>query len=72
MAENNILSVHVELGDGSFIGVRDAILPLFIDLDGKANRRWLISFGHERPATPTIRGAINVSDRAIPRSSFGL
>ena len=72
MSENNILGIHVERGDGSFIGIRDAILPLFIDLDGKGNRRWLISFGHERPATLTIRGAINVSESATPRSSFGL
>ncbi|MDQ3075080.1 MAG: hypothetical protein M3Q88_05665 [Pseudomonadota bacterium] len=72
MSDNNVLSVHVDRGNGSFIGVRDTILPLFIELDGKGNRRWLISFGHERPITVTLRGAINVSERATPRSSFGL
>ena len=72
MPENNVLSVQVKRGDGSFIGIRDAILPLFIDLDGKGNRRWLISFGEERPAALGIGGAINVLGCVTPRSSFGL
>lgn len=72
MSDFNILDVIVERPEGSFDGMRDGLLPLFADLDGKGDRRWLISFGHERPASLGLRGAINYTVLTRRRSSFGL